>query len=132
MEEACDIMQLPWVFRKGVLLLNSMQVRTIRIYPLLHTHIAFCSVYGNLQGWPSFKAVACLSSFLRINISIAGIQINDEPSEFFRTTAKAAGIINLVEQYPWDGSYVMHSRRDKRRGQHSGRVFRSPGGATIE
>ncbi|KAK9813996.1 hypothetical protein WJX73_008539 [Symbiochloris irregularis] len=81
MEEACNIMQLPWVFRKAVLILNTVQI--------------------------------------------------EDTDESFRTAAKVAGIIDLVEHYPWE-QWVKHPRRDKRRGQHTGRVHRSDHGATIE
>ena len=32
----------------------------------------------------------------------------------------------LIPRYPWSGEAVVHSRRDKRRGHHTGRVVRSP------
>lgn len=32
-------------------------------------------------------------------------------------------------QYPWSGKEVVHGRRDKRKGSHSGRVTRSASGA---
>ena len=40
----------------------------------------------------------------------------------FATTLKAGGILDVRERYPWSGAQVQHSRRDKRRGRHSGRV----------
>ena len=41
---------------------------------------------------------------------------------YFATTLKAGGILDVRERYPWSGAQVEHSRRDKRRGKHSGRV----------
>lgn len=59
------------------------------------------------------------------------VQIVDT-AEYFRTAAKVGGVIDLAEQYPWDGTHVKQKRRDKRRGYHTGRVVRSPGGISLE
>lgn len=55
-------------------------------------------------------------------------QIQDT-EEHFRTTLKAGGIMDVVETYPWSGEEVVHGRRDKRKGSHSGRVTRTASGA---
>jgi hypothetical protein len=59
------------------------------------------------------------------------LQLEDTP-EHFKTILKAGGIMDIVECYPWDGREVLHKRRDKRRGQHTGRVVRKEDGPAIE
>lgn len=51
------------------------------------------------------------------------LELEDTPSHF-RTRLKAGGVLDIVETYPWDGSTVLHGRRDKRRGGHRGHVER--------
>lgn len=38
----------------------------------------------------------------------------------------------LAVRYPWTGEVVLHSRRDKRRGQHRGSVHRTEAGPCIQ
>ncbi|KAK9822357.1 hypothetical protein WJX81_001129 [Elliptochloris bilobata] len=78
MEEACDLVELPWLLKKAVLVHNTLE-------------------------------------------------LEDTP-EFFRTTLKAGGVLDVVERYPWSGEVVLHKRRDKRSGQHRGRVERTSDG----
>jgi hypothetical protein len=58
------------------------------------------------------------------------LELEDTPAHF-RTRLKAGGVLDIVETYPWDGSTVLHGRRDKRRGGHRGHVERvvAPGSA---
>ena len=133
MEEACDIMQLPWVFRKAVLLLNTVQVCSCQ---------AEAQLLGSMQ-CGQYKHSHC-QNLLELHILHHARHHTDKESnsfctrqivendDYFRTAAKVGGILDIVEQYPFDGSYVKHNRRDKRRGQHSGRVVRSPEAILLE
>jgi hypothetical protein len=56
----------------------------------------------------------------------------EENEEHFKTTIKAGGIMDVVERYPFSEEYVKHGRRDKRRGQHTGRVVGTDRGPCIE
>ena len=51
------------------------------------------------------------------------LQLEDNP-DTFKTVLKAGGLMDVVEKYLWSGEEVEHSRRDKRRGKHYGRVHR--------
>ncbi len=73
MDEACDIVELPWVFRKALKFLNTL------------------------------------------------VLVDDRRTSF-KTVLKAGGIMDVVEEYPWTGDIVKHSRRDKRKGIHTGKV----------
>lgn len=73
MDEACDMVELPWVFRKALKFLNTLVLL-------------------------------------------------DDRSTRFKTVLKAGGIMDVVEEYPWTGETVKHSRRDKRKGFHTGKV----------
>lgn len=57
------------------------------------------------------------------------LELEDSPAHF-RTRLKAGGILDIVETYPWapGAAEVVHGRRDKRRGGHTGRVERVEGG----
>ena len=46
----------------------------------------------------------------------------ENTQDHFKTTMKAGGIMDVVEQYPWTGEAVQHSRRDKRKGLNEGHV----------
>ncbi len=59
------------------------------------------------------------------------MQIEDNKN-YFKTTLKAGGIMDVVEQYPWSGETVEHSRRDKRPGRHFGRVVKSEEGPQLQ
>lgn len=67
-----------------------------------------------------------LNAVLRMGVSLVNtLDIADErrgPEAHFATTLKAGGILDVRERYPWSGARVEHSRRDKRRGKHSGSV----------
>ena len=39
---------------------------------------------------------------------------------------------DVVERYPWTGEDVVHKRRDKRPGHHTGKVVRTKEGAEIQ
>lgn len=82
MDDACDMVALPWILRKALLVLNTLQLQ--------------------------------------------------ETDDYFMTNLKAGGLMDVVEKYPWVGEEVAHPRRDKRRGQHLGRVVRTTEGPSIE
>lgn len=68
-----------------------------------------------------------LNAVLRMGVGLVNtLDIADERVKgsegYFATTLKAGGILDVRERYPWSGAKVEHSRRDKRRGKHSGRV----------
>ena len=67
-----------------------------------------------------------LNRILRAGVSLVNtLDLADErlgPDAHFATTLKAGGVLDVRERYPWSGAAVEHSRRDKRRGRHSGRV----------
>lgn len=75
MDEACDLVSLPFVYRKAIGFLNRL------------------------------------------------VLVDDEG--IFRTVLKAGGVLDVEEEYPWNGDNVVHKRRDKRRGTHRGRVSRT-------
>ena len=52
----------------------------------------------------------------------------EDTEEYFKTVLKAGGIMDVVELYPWKGETVIHKRRDKRKGTHSGHVERTKDG----
>eukprot|EP00891_Asterochloris_glomerata_P008731 jgi/Astpho2/8731/Aster-x1541 len=79
MTAACEAVQLSWVLRRALGLLNTLEV--------------------------------------------------EDSQAFFRTVIKAGGVMDVAEKYPWNGEEVQHSRRDKRRGHHFGRVVRNEGGS---
>lgn len=56
----------------------------------------------------------------------------EDTSDFFKTTLKAGGVMDVVEQYPWSGVTVEHKRRDKRAGSHTGRVSHSNDGPQLQ
>lgn len=58
------------------------------------------------------------------------VQIEDTP-DHFKTVIKAGGIMDVVEQYPWTGQELKHSRRDKRSGHHTGNVIKTEKGPAI-
>lgn len=39
--------------------------------------------------------------------------------------------MDVVEQYPWSGETVIHKRRDKRKGTHTGHVERTKEGPQL-
>lgn len=59
------------------------------------------------------------------------MEVVDTP-EKFGTTIKAGGVLDVVERYPKTGDSVSHSRRDKRRGSHSGAVVQTEEGPSIQ
>jgi hypothetical protein len=67
-----------------------------------------------------------LNKILRMGVSLVNtLDVVDErggADAHFATTLKAGGILDVKEKYPWSGREVEHSRRDKRRGKHVGRV----------
>mgnify|MGYP006936506870 CR=1 FL=1 len=67
-----------------------------------------------------------LNKILRVGVALVNtLDVSDErrgPDAHFATTLKAGGILDVKERYPWSGAAVEHSRRDKRRGKHLGRV----------
>ena len=71
-----------------------------------------------------------LNKILRMGVGLVNtLDIVDERRQgtngeaaHFATTLKAGGILDVRERYPWSGETVEHSRRDKRRGRHLGRV----------
>ncbi|KAL3146264.1 hypothetical protein ABBQ32_002965 [Trebouxia sp. C0010 RCD-2024] len=81
MQKACDVVQLKWVLRRALAVLNTLE-------------------------------------------------IEDTP-DYLRTVIKAGGIMDVVEQYPWNGQERQHSRRDKRGGHHHGKVVRTERGPAI-
>jgi hypothetical protein len=67
--------------------------------------------------WVLRKALAVLNR----------LEVEDTDAHF-ATNLKAGGLMDVVERYPWSAEQVAHSRRDKRRGQHTGRVTRTAEG----
>lgn len=55
---------------------------------------------------------------------------NDEV--YFKTILKAGGIMDVVEEYPWTGEMVVHNRRDKRQGTHTGKVVMTEQGPQLQ
>mmetsp|Transcript_47411 Transcript_47411/g.119998 ORF Transcript_47411/g.119998 Transcript_47411/m.119998 type:complete len:232 (-) Transcript_47411:47-742(-) len=82
MDAACDAVELGWVLRRAIGLLNQMQVV-------------------------------------------------DTP-DTFGTTIKAGGVLDVVERYPKSGESVVHKRRDKRGGSHTGVVVQTAEGPSIQ
>lgn len=78
MDEACDVVALPFIYRKAIRFLNKL------------------------------------------------VLVDNERG--FTTVLKAGGILDVEEEYPWTGEDVVHRRRDKRRGTHTGRVCRTDNG----
>lgn len=64
-------------------------------------------------------------------MKLVGMQIESN-EEFFRTTLKAGGVMDVVEQYPWTGEQTTHKRRDKRAGHHTGRVVGTEEGPQLQ
>ena len=60
---------------------------------------------------------------------MAQIEDNDQ---HFQTKLKAAGVLDIVETYIWDGRPTQHKRRDKRSGMHTGVVVRTAEGPSIQ
>jgi len=81
MDGACDAVELNWVLRRALGLLNYMEI--------------------------------------------------NDTDESFGTTVKAGGVMDVVERYPKSGEAVVHSRRDKRRGKHTGQLKQTEGGPAI-
>ena len=63
---------------------------------------------------------------------LSTLDVTDDGTSF-GTTIKAGGVLDVRERYPWDPAAptVVHPRRDKRRGSHTGRVLRSEGGHPV-
>ena len=74
-----------------------------------------------------------LASPLRWAVGILSTLDVVDDSQAFATTIKAGGVLDVRERYPWDlaAPPVVHPRRDKRRGGHTGRVLRSEGGHPV-
>lgn len=73
-----------------------------------------------------------LSWVLRKGIALVSTLELEDSEEGFTTRLKAGGIMDVVEHYKWDGSIVKHKRRDKRRGEHRGKVVSTPNGPCID
>ncbi|KAK9808804.1 hypothetical protein WJX72_004024 [[Myrmecia] bisecta] len=82
MADACEAVALPWVLKKALAVLNTLEV--------------------------------------------------EDSETHFKTVIKAGGLMDVVERYPWDGAEVQHSRRDKRKGHHQGKVVRTAEGPSIQ
>ena len=61
-----------------------------------------------------------------------GVSQVEDTEKYFKTTLKAGGIMDVVEQYPWTGETVEHGRRDKRKGTHRGSLRRTPEGPQLQ
>lgn len=72
-----------------------------------------------------------LNWVLRKAIGIIKVMEVEDTEGYFKTVLKAGGVLDVVEKYPWDGSKVVHSRRDKRFGKHTGMVRRAERGPEI-
>ena len=95
MRAACDAVELNRVLRMGVGLVNTLDIVDQR---------------GGGGGGGSGSGGG------------GGVGGNGGKEAYFATTLKAGGILDVRERYPWSGAQVEHSRRDKRRGKHSGWV----------
>ena len=149
MKEACDIMQLPWIFRKAVLVLNTLQVLTsLLLLQSLQSHQhaswreswpCLCTADQHRQASADFGQTRCFdvraAADWHPGLALATYGLDwcqvEETDAHFRTAVKAGGILDIVEQYPFDGSLVKHARRDKRQGQHIGSVKRTEEGLTL-
>ena len=86
--------------------------------------------YGFAYSKPqNLKCSCALQIFLAITQYM--LQIEDKDT-YFKTTLKAGGIMDVVEQYPWSGETVEHSRRYKRPGSHHGCVVKSDDGPQLQ
>lgn len=135
MDEACDMVALPWVLRKAIAVLNVLEVCVA----------AGVSVGGKyaLQRWHyrynSGRCCSLLDQLRQSRISLLkhhptgppttsnAEQLEDAQSHF-ATNMKAGGVLDVVERYPWTGEAVEHPRRDKRRGRHTAYVRRTEDG----
>lgn len=108
MQEACDAVQLKWVLRRALAILNTLEVCSVCTFSY-HMH-------------PCCHEQTLISAM---------VQIDDNP-EYFQTNIKAGGIMDVVERYPWTGEEKQHSRRDKRPGHHTGRVVLTYKGPSIQ
>lgn len=152
MQKACDVVQLKWVLRRALAVLNTLEVwahavfshakqclRTIAVSTQCVGHMQVVCFKIQLKS-ESFKS----NSFLyrrpwlssnsckskQAQLSHGFLQIEDTP-DYLRTVIKAGGIMDVVEQYPWNGQERQHSRRDKRGGHHHGKVVRTERGPAI-
>ncbi|KAL4425760.1 hypothetical protein ABPG75_009776 [Micractinium tetrahymenae] len=98
------MVQLPWLYRQAMKLLRVLELSG----SLECTDRAAVAGDGRLAG-----------------------QLEDA-GEHFKTVLKAGGIMDVVEQYPWSGEEVVHPRRDKRSGTHTGHVMRTERGPCIQ
>jgi hypothetical protein len=72
--------------------------------------------------------MVALPWILRQALNVLEVLHVEETQEHFKTVMKAGGVLDVAEKYRWDGEAVEHSRRDKRRGKHVGRVRRTEDG----
>ena len=119
MQEACDAVQLKWVLRRGLAILNTLEVS-----------LATCPspVFVNAYWFPVLGIPTPLNA---AQAKLDAPQIEDNP-QFFQTNIKAGGIMDVVERYPWTGEEKQHSRRDKRAGHHNGRIVKTDKGPSIQ
>lgn len=149
MQKACDVVELKWVLRRALAILNTLEVR---IYAARSMPSSISDAQLQVQvGQSNLLTMYTVESNSNIsNVDIMQpwryhatlqlqvkaplyrfLQIEDTP-DYFRTVIKAGGIMDVVEQYPWTGQEQQHSRRDKRAGHHHGKVVRTDRGPAIQ
>lgn len=108
MQEACEAVQLKWVLRRGLAILNTLEVTNTLLQQSSETSSNTCH-----------------------SLNSHAMQIEDN-SEHFQTNIKAGGIMDVVERYPWSGQEKQHARRDKRGGHHFGKIVQTDKGPSIQ
>lgn len=109
LDPACEMIQLPWIYRKALALLNNMEVEDTE--ETLTTTLKA----GGIMDVVSIDRLVSYENLI--------------------STLTSAGIkwcLRQVESYPYSGEVVKHRRRDKRKGHHLGSVKRTGTGAGIE
>lgn len=82
---------------------------------------------------PCWKARKPQGGWKSCIVCIPGCLVQIENGEtYFKTTLQAGGIMDVVEEYPWSGEIVQHKRRDKRAGNHTGRVAQTDEGPQLQ
>ena len=137
------MVQLRWVLRRALAFLNTLEVwmcascfNTLQAVPIRHScdwavlvrlsHAVRCMLDSNSWKFNDFVEVT------QALCSVACFPQIKDTADNFRTVIKAGGIMDVVEQYPWNGQEQQYSCRDKRAGHHHGKVVKIDRGPAIQ
>ena len=113
MDRACELVKLPWLYRKALLVLNQLEVIFTALRPA-ETTVRETPFH---DGHP---------------LTLRPLTQVEDNDEHIKTTIKAGGLMDVVESYPWNGEEVSHKRRDKRKGHHTGKAVRLKEGPSVQ